>query len=182
MWSFETFFLILPSCLLIHVDKGPIRDMFESSLFRSSPTWWAQWAERAVGQRAGGEGGDRIQGFQEAPMVDQERGKTLETRWKVTFGGDGGQKQWLTQSLKYSGTKKYNNQQFVLPKNALYILWERDHVRISERRPTCCPKKVHFGNHPKDAGHQNPWQEEERSPLKMSTICFNLVGASFSPF
>ena len=39
-----------------------------------------------MAQQVGGEGADRIQGFQAAPVVDQERGKTLETRVKVKRG------------------------------------------------------------------------------------------------
>ena len=62
----------------------------------------------------------------------------------------------------------------------LWVLWLI--TKVFELRPTCCPKKVHLCNHPKDAGHQNPWQEEERTPLKMSAVCFNLVGTSCSPF
>ena len=39
-----------------------------------------------MAQQVGEEGADRIQGFQAAPVVDQERGKTLETRVKVKRG------------------------------------------------------------------------------------------------
>ena len=43
-----------------------------------------------MAQQVGGEGADRIQGFQAAPVVDRERGKTLKTESvQSAIGGDG---------------------------------------------------------------------------------------------
>ena len=120
-----------------------------------------------MAQQKWGEEADRIQGFQAAPVVDRERGKTLKIRGKEGdhWGIWSKSKALISPTLKVWISEKCHQE-----------------VSICKCKPTSCPKKEHLRNHPKDAGNKNPWQEKKGAPLKMPAICFNIISLSSSPF
>ena len=160
--------LSLPSCLPIHVDIGSGKDIWMSATIeKESATLWGRWAALVMAQQERGGGADRIQGFRAAPVVDWERGKTLKIRGKERdyWGRWSKSKALISPTSKVWISKKCHQE-----------------VSICKCKPTCCPKKEHLRDHSKNAGHKNPWQEKKGAPLKMSAVCFNLIGTSSSPF